>query len=112
LIVAPVATGGYIGRMKQVSIKEAKDRLPALVREAEGGARIVITRNGKPVADVVPHEGRKGGVDFEGLERWKRENGIPTIVREIPADFDDPLPEDFLITPITFPDEVEGREEP
>jgi prevent-host-death family protein len=111
LIVAPVATGGYIRPMKQVSIKEAKDRLPALVREVEGGTHIVITRNGKPVADVVPHERRKGGVDFEGLERWKRENGIETIVRDIPADFDDPLPEDFLITPIRFPDEPEELQE-
>jgi prevent-host-death family protein len=95
--------------MKHVSIKEAKDRLPALVREVEAGTRVVITRNGKPVADVVPHEGRKGGVDFEALERWKREQGIERIVGEIPADFDDPLPEDFLITPLRFPDEAEER---
>lgn len=97
--------------MKQVSIKEAKNRLPALVREVEGGTHIVITRNGKPVADVVPHEPGKGGVDFDGLERWKRENRVADIVREIPADFDDPLPEDFLITPIRFPDEGEGSRE-
>lgn len=93
--------------MKHVSIREAKDRLPAIVREAEGGERIVITRNGKPVADVVPHQKKKGGLDFEALERWKKERGITRIVGDIPEDFDDPLPEDFLITPLRFPDEPE-----
>lgn len=93
-----MATGGYIGRMKHVSIKEAKDRLPALVREVEAGTRVVITRNGKPVADVVPHRDCKG-LDFEGFVRWKREKGIARLVTYISDDFDDPLPEDFLSTP-------------
>jgi prevent-host-death family protein len=85
--------------MKHVSIREAKDRLPAIVRAAESGERVVITRNGKPVADVIAHEPHKGGVDLEALRRWKAERGIERIVEYIPDDFDDPLPEDFLITP-------------
>jgi prevent-host-death family protein len=93
--------------MKQVSIKTAKDQLPAMVRQAETGERIVITRHGKPVADLVQHE-RKGGIDFEGLERWKKEHGYPVLVGPVPDDFDDPLPEDFLITPLRFPDERES----
>lgn len=84
--------------MKHVSIKEAKDTLPALVRAAEEGERIVITRNGKPVAEVVRHE-KKGGLDFDGLRRWKRKHGYTLVAGPIPEDFDDPLPEDFLITP-------------
>lgn len=84
--------------MKHVSIKEAKNRLPALVREVEKGEHVVITRNGEPVAEVIPHK-RKGGVDFEALRRWKAERGIDRIVEYISDDFDDPLPEDFLITP-------------
>ena len=84
--------------MKHVSIKQAKDTLPALVREVEGGARVVITRNGKPVAEVVPYQ-PKQGLDFEALERWKKERGVEKIVTYIAPDFDDPLPGDFLITP-------------
>ncbi|MBV9884846.1 MAG: type II toxin-antitoxin system prevent-host-death family antitoxin [Sphingomonadaceae bacterium] len=84
--------------MKHVSIKEAKDHLPALVRAAEQGERVVITRNGKPVAEVIPHK-RKGGIDFEALQAWKRKRGYTRLAGPIPADFDDPLPEDFLITP-------------
>jgi prevent-host-death family protein len=84
--------------MKHVSIKEAKNRLPALVREVENGEHIVITRNGEPVAEVVPHK-KKGGINWEGLRRWKKEHGVDRIVEFISEDFDDPLPEDFLITP-------------
>ena len=84
--------------MKHVSIKEAKNRLPALVREVEKGEHVVITRNGEPVAEVIPHK-KKGGINWEGLRRWKEEHGVDRIVEYIPDDFDDPLPEDFLITP-------------
>ncbi len=84
--------------MKHVSIKQAKDTLPALVREVEGGARIVITRNGKPVAEVVPLKHR-GGTNWEALEQWKKELGVESLVTYIAPDFDDPLPEDFLSTP-------------
>ncbi|MEA3062615.1 MAG: hypothetical protein QOJ94_2396 [Sphingomonadales bacterium] len=84
--------------MKHVSIKQAKDTLPALVREVEGGARVVITRNGKPVAEVVPLQERRG-TNWEALERWKRQRGVEKIVTYIAPDFDDPLPEDFLSTP-------------
>lgn len=85
--------------MRHVSITHAKETLPALVREVESGARIVITRNGKPVAEVVPHQPKKGGLNWEVLEEWKRELGVDRLVTYIAPDFDDPLPEDFLITP-------------
>jgi prevent-host-death family protein len=97
--LAKVATGGYKSRMKHFSIKEAKDQLPALVRAVESGEQVTITRNGKAVVDVIPHK-KKGGLDFEALRRWKEERGIPQIVAEIAPDFDDPLPEDFLIRPM------------
>ena len=84
--------------MKHVSIKEAKDRLPALVRAVEEGEHVVITRNGKPVAEVRRLE-KKGGIDFEALREWKKKRGYTRVAGPIPEDFDDPLPEDFLITP-------------
>jgi prevent-host-death family protein len=84
--------------MKHVSIKQAKDTLPALVREVESGARIVITRNGKAVAEVIPCQERRG-LNWQAIEDWKKELGVERIVTYIAPDFDDPLPEDFLITP-------------
>jgi prevent-host-death family protein len=37
-----------------VSIAEAKNRLPELIRAVEGGEQVVITRHGKPVAQIMP----------------------------------------------------------
>ena len=93
-----VATGGYL-RAMNISIKEAKNKFSELVRRAEAGETVVVTRDGKPVADVVPHVPRKGGIDWDALEAFKKEHGITKFVEFIPDDFDDPLPEDFLITP-------------
>lgn len=82
-----------------ITIEEAEARLAELATRVEQGETIVVTRDGRPVLDLVPHNKRKGGLDLEGGRRFKRERGIDKIVTHIPADFDDPLPEDFLITP-------------
>jgi prevent-host-death family protein len=37
-----------------VNIAEAKDRLPELIRAVEAGEKIVITRHGRPVAQLAP----------------------------------------------------------
>jgi prevent-host-death family protein len=37
-----------------VSIAEAKDRLPELIRAVEAGEKVIITRDGKPVAQITP----------------------------------------------------------
>ena len=41
--------------MKEVGSYEAKTNLPALLRSVAAGEHIVITRSGKPVADLIPH---------------------------------------------------------
>ena len=89
--------------MENITIEDAEHRLAELARRAEEGETIVITRDGRPVANLVPHK-RKGGLDLEGIERFKRERGIEKIVTYIAPDFDDPLPEDFLITPLPEPE--------
>lgn len=37
-----------------VSVAEAKNRLPQLIRAVEAGESVTITRNGKPVATLSP----------------------------------------------------------
>lgn len=88
--------------VETVSLEEAESRLAELARRVEEGARVVVTRNGKPVLDLVPHK-RTGGLNREGLAAFKRARGIDKIVMYISPDFDDPLPEDFLITPESAP---------
>jgi len=85
--------------MKTVSIRDAKNRLTELAREVEAGETIVVTRNGRPVFDLVPHPPRKG-LRLQAIDEFKRKQAIETIVPYIADDFDDPLPEDFLLRPL------------
>jgi prevent-host-death family protein len=94
-----VATGGYIFAMSTVSVKEAKDRFTELGRRAESGETIVVTRYGKPVFELHPHK-RKGGLDMEAGQRYLDSIGVKNPVPYISDDFDDPLPEDFLLRPL------------
>ena len=59
--------------MTTVSIKEAKNRLTELARKVENGETITITRNGKPVLDLVPHK-KKGGLNWEAGEAYLRKH--------------------------------------
>jgi prevent-host-death family protein len=85
--------------MKIVSIRDAKNRLTELAREVEGGQVIVVTRNGRPVFDLVPHK-PQGGLDLEAGEAYLRAQGIVRTEGFVADDFDDPLPEDFLLRPL------------
>ena len=42
--------------MQTVGVFEAKNRLTALLDAVEGGAEVLITRRGKPLARLVPAE--------------------------------------------------------
>ena len=46
--------------MRAISISEAKNTLSALVREIRGGATVVITDRGIPVAQLAPISPSKG----------------------------------------------------
>jgi prevent-host-death family protein len=96
-----MATSSYFSEMSTVSIKDAKNRLTALARQVETkGERVVITRNGKPVADLVPHKPSKG-LNPAGYAAFLKRNGIKNTVLYVAPDFDDPLPEDFLLKPLS-----------
>jgi prevent-host-death family protein len=82
--------------MHTVSIKQAKARFTALARRVENGETVVVTRNGKPVFEMVPRR-LKHGLDFEALAAFKREHGIGAVFTHVAEDFDAPLPEDFLL---------------
>jgi antitoxin (DNA-binding transcriptional repressor) of toxin-antitoxin stability system len=79
-------------------MKEAKNRLTELARRVEAGETVTITRNGKPVLDLVAH--RKGGLNFEAGRKFLHARGVKSFFGPIPADFNDPLPEDFLLRPL------------
>ena len=85
--------------MTVVSIKEARDRLTALARLVEKGETVVVTRNGKPVLDLVPHRSG-GGLNLAAGEDYLRRKGVKQGTPYVADDFDDPLPEDFLLKPL------------
>lgn len=70
---------------KQVNLYEAKTRLSELVEEAASGAEIIIAKNGKPKARLVPVQAKPAGKriggqwaqpgqpEIEDREAWLRE---------------------------------------
>lgn len=58
--------------MTTVSAYEAKTHLPRLIRAVERGETVIITRHGKPVAQLGPVEDRREDV-AETIGRMKRE---------------------------------------
>ena len=54
-------------KLIDVSIAEAKNQLSRLVRAAESGEEVVITRNGRPVAQLVPPRAKRRKVRLGGM---------------------------------------------
>lgn len=74
---------GYV----EVDIGEAQRNLPDCLRRVEDGQAIVITRGGKPLAELC----RVNARDFP-----PRPSGLCKGEFSVPDDFDAPLPDDIL----------------
>jgi len=70
---------------KSVNIAQAKAQLPTLVERAARGEEIVIARNGKPKARLVPLAPAKSRMPGKGAGRW-----------DIVGEFNDALPTKLL----------------
>jgi len=76
--------------MEAVNIAEAKAKLSQLVDMAERGEEVVLARHGRPVVKLVrlgervnePYPDRGFGIDQGRFE--------------VPDDFDDPMPPEFM----------------
>jgi prevent-host-death family protein len=73
--------------MAQVGMHEAKTKLSQLVERAEAGEEIVIARNGKPVARLVPVAATKSLADVYGV--WRGRVWIADDFDELPDDIAD-----------------------
>ena len=85
--------------MTVVSIKDAEERLTELAQLVEKGETVVVTRNGEPVFDLVPHQTRTG-LCLEAGEQFLRARGVKEIFPRVADDFDAPLSEDILLSPL------------
>ncbi|WP_075217146.1 type II toxin-antitoxin system Phd/YefM family antitoxin [Mongoliimonas terrestris] len=75
-----------------VNLEKAKSRLSSLVDRAAGGEEIVIARNGKPVARLVPLPDAPAVA--EAPVQRKPAHAFADVVFH--DTFDDPLPDDVL----------------
>ena len=71
--------------MTTVNVHEAKTQLSRLLAQVEAGEEVVIARNGKPVARLVPCE-----------QQGKRQFGLLKGRIKLDESFFDPLPEEEL----------------
>lgn len=58
-------------RRTEVSVREAKDQLSALLQRAEAGEEIVITSDGEPKAMLVRHRPIVGGKPWQSLAAFR-----------------------------------------
>jgi prevent-host-death family protein len=74
----------------ELSIREARAQFAKAIEAAQRGERVVITRNGQPVAELGPARPRKGGVDWSALESARKRAGLDGVTIKAPPEFDDP----------------------
>lgn len=85
----------HVFSMTHMPVSEAKGRLADLVRRAEAGEDVVLTRHGKDVVRLTAVAGVAGGKSPEEKRRIIRE--IQARVRsKLPSDFDAARSADFL----------------
>ena len=66
----------------QVPVSEAKAQLTELVRRAESGEEIVLTRRGKAAVRLVPEQAKR---DPEELKRLMKEIGVRAAAKALPG---------------------------
>jgi len=89
--------------MIRINVHEAKVHLSRYLDSVEGGETVVICRRNEPVAELRPVP-RRGGE--------KRPWGLDRGAFEVPADFNQPLPDeelDLWERGKTFPRRARGR---
>ena len=85
--------------MTHVSVSDAKAQLTDLVRRAEAGDDVVLTRHGREVVRLVP-------VQASAKTREQRIAAIraaQALVGELPPDFDAARSQDFLYDEDSLP---------
>jgi prevent-host-death family protein len=64
--------------MAEVASRELRNDTAGLLRKVEAGETVVITRRGKPVADLIPHRGDS--------PRWFTPDEVMAVVESSSAD--------------------------
>jgi antitoxin (DNA-binding transcriptional repressor) of toxin-antitoxin stability system len=76
----------------EMSIREAKARFSEAIDAVMRGEKVVITDDGKPVAEMNPPKLLKGGIDWAAGEAYRKAHGLDKFEGQDlwPPEFDDP----------------------
>lgn len=77
----------YNAGMNTVSLQDLQQNPAALLDRVEAGERLVVSRDGRPVAELRP---------LAPTTRTPRPFGLAAGAFTVPDDFDAPLPDDIL----------------
>jgi len=77
----------YNAHMSTISVQEIHRDPVAFLRRVEAGESLLVIRGERPVAEVKP---------ILGPESTPRPYGLSAGQFTVPADFDEPLPDDLL----------------
>jgi len=72
--------------MRSVSIRELRNQTADVIASVEAGERIVLTSNGRPIADVVPHVERARWIPGDAVLRALADGAAAD--RELRTDLD------------------------
>lgn len=80
--------------MAAYSVAQARDGLPGLIDKAMAGEEVIITRHGKPVAQLRPAPTEAAaphlGIDWLVEGRLKPKAGAPNSVKLLDMIYEDP----------------------
>jgi prevent-host-death family protein len=55
--------------MTEIPLRELRNQISRVLRRVEAGERLTVTVDGRPVADLIPHSGRRTFVSRDELLR-------------------------------------------
>jgi prevent-host-death family protein len=73
----------------EMSIREAKAKFSQAIAAALRGESVVVTRFGKPVAQIGPPP-KARALDFSKADAYLESRGLGQIQLNLPDEFDDP----------------------
>ena len=74
----------------EMSIREAKAKFSEAVAAAERGESVIVTKFGRPVAQIAPPPAKKKGLNFAAADAYLKSVGLDQIDVFWPDYFDDP----------------------
>lgn len=73
----------------EMSVREAKAKFSEAIAAAERGEAVVVTKHGRPVAEIGPPKQRRG-LNFAAADAYLKARGLDKARIELPDYFDDP----------------------